>query len=57
MVGLFGLINEMVGDIDRIKKYPSLGFQVEHELPKSVTDAADHLTAAGFDQHPSAADL
>ncbi len=51
VVGLFGLIDEMVGDIDRIRKYPKLGYQVEHELPKAVLDAADFLASKGFDNH------
>jgi len=33
VVGFFGVINEMIGDIDRIQKYPALGYQVEHSLP------------------------
>lgn len=53
VVGLFGLIDEMVGDIDRIKKYPELGFQVEHELPKAVLVASDFLISKGFDNHLS----
>ena len=53
VVGLFGLIDEMVGDVDRIQKYPELGFQVEHELPQSVLDATDTLIRAGFNNHLS----
>lgn len=53
IVGVLGLIDEMVGDIDRIKKYPAYGFQVEHELPEPVLAATDFLIRSGFDRHLS----
>lgn len=51
VVGFFGVINEMIGDIDRIKRYPAMGFQVEHDLPAKVIEASEFLIDQGFDQH------
>jgi hypothetical protein len=51
IVGLFGLINEMVGDIERIIEYPKLGYQVEHELPPEVIESWEYLKRQGFTQH------
>lgn len=51
VVGILGVINEMVGDIERIQKYPSLGFQAPHHLPKAIVHATESLVAAGFDEH------
>ena len=51
IVGLFGLINEMVGDIERIMEYPKLGYQVEHELPPEVIESWEYLKRQGFTQH------
>jgi len=53
VVGFLGLLDEMVGDVDRIRRYPELGFQVEHELPIAVQKAADLLIRSGFDNHLS----
>lgn len=51
VIGVKGLINEMVGDINRIIHYPALGFQVAHELPLAVKDAYQFLIGKGFDEH------
>ena len=53
VVGLLGLIDEMVGDIDRIRRYPELGYQIDHELPRSVQAAAEILMHSGFKNHLS----
>jgi uncharacterized SAM-binding protein YcdF (DUF218 family) len=45
------LIHEMVGDIQRIKVYPDLGFQVRHEIPDDVWGAYERLVSLGFDRH------
>ena len=50
-IGIFGAINEMVGDIERIKKYPSLGFQSEHDIPPEINKAWNYLIAEGFTEH------
>jgi uncharacterized SAM-binding protein YcdF (DUF218 family) len=50
-IGLFGIISEMVGDIERIQRYPTLGYQVPHELPRDVLDAWRYLIQQGFTHH------
>jgi uncharacterized SAM-binding protein YcdF (DUF218 family) len=55
VIGLFGVINEMVGDIQRIQHYPALGFQAAHELPQDVLDAQRYLVQQGFTHHLIAA--
>lgn len=49
--GVFGVIHEMVGDIQRIIEYPVLGYQVDHELPEDVLAAYDFLVREGYTQH------
>lgn len=44
-------INIMVGDLQRIKVFPKLGFQVEQEIPDEVWDAFKALVALGYDKH------
>ena len=51
VVGMLGLINEMVGDIQRIQKYPSSGYQAPHQYPSAVHEAWKSLIAAGFTEH------
>ncbi|AZF48306.1 YdcF family protein [Pseudomonas sp. R2-7-07] len=50
-VGVLGLIDEMVGDIQRIMLYPKKGFQIEEELPKKVLAAWKYLIEQGFKNH------
>ncbi len=45
------MINIMVGDLQRIKLYPAMGFQIPQEIPDAVRDAYQKLVAAGFDKH------
>lgn len=45
------VINIMVGDLQRIKEYPALGFQIEQEIPADVWAAYELLVAAGYDKH------
>ncbi len=45
------MINIMVGDLQRIKLYPAMGFQIPLEIPAAVWDACEKLVAAGFDKH------
>lgn len=54
VIGVFGIINEMVGDIERIQRYPELGFQSPHELPRAVLDACAYLREQGFTHHSMA---
>lgn len=51
VVGVLGVIQEMVGDIDRIRKYPGLGYQAAHELPDEVLEAWRYLVSQGFTGH------
>lgn len=51
VIGVFGVINEMVGDIDRVIRYPSRGYQIMHELPASILESWNALKAEGFGQH------
>jgi len=46
-----GLIHEMVGDIQRMKAYPALGFQIPQEIPTDVWEANERLITLGFDKH------
>lgn len=45
------VINIMVGDLQRIKVYPSKGFQVFQEIPDEVWDAYKFLVKEGFTEH------
>jgi uncharacterized SAM-binding protein YcdF (DUF218 family) len=56
VVGILGVINEMVGDIERVQKYPALGYQVLHELPEYIIQAWHYLLEQGFTQHLMAKD-
>ena len=37
IIGVFGVINEMVGDVDRVLQYPSRGFQRAHDVPDTCS--------------------
>jgi len=45
------IINLMVGDLQRIELYPSLGFQSAEVIPENVRAAYLRLVSAGFDKH------
>jgi len=45
------LIHEMVGDLQRMKLYPDLGFQVFQDIPGDVWRAYEELIARGYDKH------
>lgn len=47
-VPLPNVIASMVGDMQRIKEYPALGFQIEQPIPDNVWQAYEQLVAAGF---------
>ncbi|MEM8859551.1 MAG: YdcF family protein [Chloroflexota bacterium] len=51
VIGILGVIDEMVGDVERIQKYPEQGFQAEHSLPESILTAWQDLIAQGFNGH------
>jgi len=44
------VINVMVGDLQRIKEYPKLGFQIEQAIPDNVWQAFEQLVAKGYDK-------
>jgi uncharacterized SAM-binding protein YcdF (DUF218 family) len=51
VIGVFGVIHEMVGDIHRVMHYPSRGFQIPHQLPTAILDSWSALIEEGFGQH------
>jgi uncharacterized SAM-binding protein YcdF (DUF218 family) len=44
------VLNDMVANLQRIKEYPSLGFQIEQHMPDEVWAAYERLVAAGYDE-------
>jgi uncharacterized SAM-binding protein YcdF (DUF218 family) len=44
-------LNIMVGDLQRIKEYPKLGFQIEQDIPGEVWQAYECLVNQGYDKH------
>ncbi len=45
------VINIMVGDMQRIKEYPALGYQIEQDIPDNVWSAYEQLVEVGFTKH------
>lgn len=45
------VISIMIGDLQRLRLYPALGFQVEQEIPDEVWQAYERLVAPGYDRH------
>ena len=45
------VIGIMLGDLQRIKLYPAMGFQIEQEIPAETWAAYDELVAAGFTKY------
>ena len=45
------VVSIMVGDLQRIRLYPAMGFQIAQEIPDNVWSAFEELVAAGFDTH------
>jgi hypothetical protein len=41
-------ISTMIGDLERIDKYPALGFQIYQEIPPAVRAAHESLVAHGY---------
>lgn len=41
----------MVGDLQRIKEFPKLGFQIEQDIPSDVWEAFEALVARGYDKY------
>jgi uncharacterized SAM-binding protein YcdF (DUF218 family) len=51
LIGVLAIISEMVGDVERIQRYPALGYQAPHQLPREVLDAWEYLITQGFTHH------
>lgn len=45
------IINVMVGDLQRIREYSKMGFQIEQDIPDAVWQAYENLVAAGYTKH------
>lgn len=45
------IINLMVGDLQRIKEYPALGYQIPQDIPSNVQKAADSLINLDYTKH------
>ncbi|PIN75467.1 hypothetical protein COV17_03850 [Candidatus Woesearchaeota archaeon CG10_big_fil_rev_8_21_14_0_10_36_11] len=45
------LINIMVGDLQRIKIYPSKGFQIFQDIPEAVWNSYEELVNLGYTKH------
>jgi uncharacterized SAM-binding protein YcdF (DUF218 family) len=43
-------IHAMVGDVQRIKEYPTKGFQIPQDIPKDVWDAYEYLVSIGYNK-------
>ena len=45
------VIGIMVGDLQRIRLYPALGYQIAQDIPDEVWSAFEELVRAGFDKY------
>jgi len=45
------VLNVMAGDLQRIREYPKLGFQIEQDIPSDVWSAYETLIDAGYTKH------
>jgi uncharacterized SAM-binding protein YcdF (DUF218 family) len=45
------VISIMVGDLQRIRIYPRMGFQIDQEIPDEIWAAYEELVRAGYDKH------
>ncbi|MCT8335889.1 YdcF family protein [Leptospira sp. 85282-16] len=50
-INLFMIINEIVGDLQRIIEYPKLGFQTESHIPETILMAYNFLIKNGYNLH------
>jgi uncharacterized SAM-binding protein YcdF (DUF218 family) len=51
IIGVFGVIHEMVGDVDRVLRYPARGFQRPHTVPETILESWKALVVEGFSRH------
>lgn len=45
------MINIMVGDLQRVKEYPKMGYQISQSIPDDVWNAYEKLVAQGYTKH------
>ncbi len=45
------VMSVMVGDLQRIREYPKLGFQTEQDIPQEVWAAYEELVRRGYTKH------
>jgi uncharacterized SAM-binding protein YcdF (DUF218 family) len=45
------VVSIMVGDLQRLRLYPAMGFQIHQDIPRGVWSAFEELVAAGYDRH------
>lgn len=45
------MVNIMIGDLQRIREYPKLGFQIEQDIPNDVWTAYEKLVRRGYTKH------
>jgi len=45
------VVGIMVGDLQRMKLYPALGYQIAQEIPEEVWEAFEALVRAGYDKY------
>lgn len=50
-INIFMVINEIVGDLQRIIKYPDLGFQSKTTIPENIIHALTYLISNGYNLH------
>lgn len=51
IIGFDKLVNELVGQVDRVENYPALGFTESEEVPQEVLVAKRRLMGFGFVHH------
>jgi uncharacterized SAM-binding protein YcdF (DUF218 family) len=51
IIGFDKLINELVGQVDRVERYPELGFTEKTKVPDEVIAAKRQLVELGFANH------
>jgi uncharacterized SAM-binding protein YcdF (DUF218 family) len=51
IIGFERLVNELVGQVDRVERYPELGFTEKTQVPEEVIAAKRQLIALGFANH------
>ena len=45
------VVSIMVGDLQRIRLYPAMGYQIEQDIPADIWDAFEAMVRAGYDRH------